>query len=70
MAHMFAVGQAVTLVRRVLRTAAEGDYQIVRLMPDQPGGPQYRIKSVQEKHERMVSEDDLTLSTAPVSVFR
>ena len=70
MAHMFAVGQAVTLAPRVLRTAAEGDYEIIRLLPALPGGPQYRIKSVKEKHERVVLEDELTLSTEPVSIFR
>ena len=64
MAHKFAVGQAVDLVPRILRAAAPGRYEVCRLMPESDrdaGDPSYRIKSIDEKHERVVFESDLTL---------
>ncbi len=70
MAHMFTVGQAVTLAPRVLRSAVDGDYEITRLLPVLPDGPQYRIKSTKEKHERVVLEDELTPAQSPESIFR
>jgi hypothetical protein len=63
--HKFAVGQHVDLVPRVLRSAAGGSYEIRHLMPSvdgDPGDPRYRIKSRDEKHERVVAESELTLS--------
>jgi hypothetical protein len=71
-AHKFTVGQIVTLMPRVLRSAAAGDYEIRHLMPttdaDQDN-PSYRIKSLAEKHERVVPESELTLATGAASVF-
>ena len=66
MGHKFSVGQAVDLVPRILRAAAPGQYEIRQLMPvsdRDTGDPSYRIKSIDEKHERVVFESDLTLST-------
>ena len=65
MSHKFAVGQAVDLVPRILRAAAGGQYEVRQLMPASDrdaGDPSYRIKSLEEKHERVVFESDLTLS--------
>lgn len=65
MSHKFSVGQAVDLVPRMLRAAARGQYEVRYLMPASDrdaGDPSYRIKSVEEKHERVVFESDLTLS--------
>jgi hypothetical protein len=62
--HKFSVGQAVDLVPSTLR-AAPGQYEVRKLMPQSdrdPGDPSYRIKSIDEKHERVVFESDLTLS--------
>jgi hypothetical protein len=53
----------------VQRSAAKGTYAIVQLVPADARDPQYRIKSTSEKHERVVGQADLTLSTQPVSVF-
>jgi hypothetical protein len=41
------------------KSAADGDYRIVRQLPDNGGEQQYRIKSVREPHERVVKESDL-----------
>jgi hypothetical protein len=68
-AHKFNTGQTVELGPRLLRSSAPGPYEIRHLVPASdrdPGDPCYRIKSITEKHERVVRESDLTLS---VSVF-
>jgi hypothetical protein len=60
--HKFSVGQAVVLVPRVLQPAAPGEYEVLRLMPAgdrDPDDPSYRIKSIDEKHERVAAESDL-----------
>jgi hypothetical protein len=49
----------VHLVRSSLRSAADGEFKIVRSLPDDGGETQYRIKSVREPHERVVKESDL-----------
>src|SRR6185369_1590822 len=61
--HKFSVGQAVVLVPRVLQPAAPGEYEVRQLMPagERDGDdPSYRIKSIDEKHERVAAESDLT----------
>ena len=61
MPPQFQIGQTVRLARGLLyRNAADGDYRIVRQLPDNGGEPQYRIKSDREPHERVVKEGDLT----------
>ncbi len=60
-AHKFRVGQIVDLVPTTFRPAADGHYEIVALRPTSGENPQYRIKSKDEVHERVVSESDLVL---------
>jgi hypothetical protein len=65
LSHKFTVGQVVDLAPRLLQAAASGRYEVCRLMPmldRDPTDPVYRIKSIEEKHERVASESDLTLS--------
>ena len=72
MPHKFSVGQVVDLVPRVLRAAAPGQYEVRRLMPASDrdaGDPSYQIKSIDEKHERVVFESDLTLSPRSGGLF-
>jgi hypothetical protein len=67
MVHKFKVGQIVELEPSVLRSLAMGPYEIRHLTPSSdrdPGDPRYRIKSIAEKHERVASESELTLSVA------
>ena len=60
MSNLFRSGQTVRLVRNLsLRAAATGEFKIVRAMPDNGGETQYRIKSAQEPHDRVVKESDL-----------
>jgi hypothetical protein len=70
--HKFNIGQSVDLELTMLRQAALGAYEIVHLVPapdGSPENPRYRIKSIAEKHERVASESELTLSQASESVF-
>jgi len=63
--HQFAVGQIVALAPSRFQAAAAGDYEILRLMPASDvstDSPRYRVKSVNERHERVVRESELTLS--------
>ena len=59
--HMFEVGQTVDLVQSTSRPAARGHYEILSLRPAEGGSPQYRIKSRNESHERVVAESDLII---------
>jgi hypothetical protein len=66
MSHKFSVGQVVDLIPRILRAAASGQYEVRQLMPASDrdaGDPSYRIKSIDEKHERVAFESDLTSAT-------
>jgi hypothetical protein len=57
--YKFKVGQTVDLIPSISRFAANGHYQIVSLRPADGENPQYRIKSRDEPHERVVTENDL-----------
>jgi len=57
----FKVGQTVDLIPSISRSAANGHYQIISLRPADGEIPQYRIKSLNETHERIVTENDLML---------
>jgi hypothetical protein len=41
------------------RSAAGGDYEVLRELPESGGEVQYRIKSDREAHERIANESDL-----------
>lgn len=71
MAHKFTVGQTIDLVPSVLRFAAAGSYEILRLMPSSDGeeNPRYRIRSKYEKHDRIVPESDMLLALPPETIF-
>jgi hypothetical protein len=59
MSNQYRPGQTVRLVRSSLRSAADGEFKIVRPLPDDGGETQYRIKSLREPHDRVVKESDL-----------
>ena len=69
MSHKYSVGQLVELAPRLLQAAGHGQYEVRQLMPlldRDPSDPIYRIKSTEEKHERVASESDLTLAALAV----
>jgi hypothetical protein len=60
MTHRFHAGQFVRLRPSMLtRSAAGGDYEVLRELPESGGEVQYRIKSDREAHERIANESDL-----------
>ncbi|MEZ5785035.1 MAG: hypothetical protein R3D62_00785 [Xanthobacteraceae bacterium] len=64
MVHQYQSGQLVRLCRNIRHNAAEGNYEIVRRLPDEGGEQRYRIKSIREPHERVVKESDLERASA------
>jgi hypothetical protein len=70
--HKFKIGQIVDLVPMQLQAAAVGKYEIRQLMPASDidsESPRYRVKSVAEKHERVVPESELSSTMRQDTVF-
>jgi hypothetical protein len=59
--HRYTVGETVYFMpARADRSAATaGSYKITRLMPEEQGDRQYRIKSTSDAHERTAGESQL-----------
>ena len=62
--HRFHIGDIVQLSRSLLRSASGGVYKITKRLPESEsaGEYEYRIKSINELHERVVRESDLEKS--------
>lgn len=52
-AHKFKTGQKVTVTDR------RGQFEIIRLLPETGGRNQYRVRSLADRHERVVVETEL-----------
>ncbi|BCG86331.1 hypothetical protein MesoLj113c_24410 [Mesorhizobium sp. 113-3-9] len=66
--HLFAIGQTVRMKSRgglLLKTAEL--FEIKSRLPVKDGSPQYRIRSDQETHERVTTEDNLEPAGNPVA---
>ncbi|HVI63113.1 MAG TPA: hypothetical protein VM910_11100 [Bradyrhizobium sp.] len=58
--HKFKVGQSVLYTSGPFgRGATSGVYKVTHLLPPQGDDHQYRIKSSDEPHERVVKESEL-----------
>ncbi len=58
--HKFKVGQSVLYTSGPFgRGAASGVYRVTQLLPSEGDDCQYRIKSSDEPHERVVKESEL-----------
>lgn len=58
--HSFAVGQNIEFVPgRFEGSAPSGMYTVVRLLPNDSGDREYRIKNVRDGHERVVRESQI-----------
>jgi len=55
----FKAGQTVTLTPNRAYATPAGRFEIVRLMPDEHGRYQYRIRSIADGHERVALESEL-----------
>ena len=60
--HKYKTGQ---LVDYLGRERASGAYQITQLLPPDDEAFQYRIKNVNEPHERVAKENELRRPSAP-----
>jgi hypothetical protein len=58
-AHKFHVGEIVHLSPFISRNVPGGSYEVVKQLPERNGEFQYRIKSVNEPHERVAGESEL-----------
>ena len=58
--HKFRIGQTVYFTSRPIgHMAADGAYQVVKLLPSDGEDYQYRIKSASEAFERVAKESQL-----------
>jgi hypothetical protein len=58
--HRYSVGQTVLLTQSFLLAASRGEvYTITAILPERDNSPQYRIRSDDERHERVTTEDAL-----------
>lgn len=57
--HKFKVNQSVELVARDLQVNTSRRFAIVRPLPTENGVLQYRIKSLTDGRERVVTESEL-----------
>jgi hypothetical protein len=58
-AHKFKTGQRVTVAPNRVAGMRGGAFTVVRLLPEERGIHQYRIKSTMDGHERVVMESEL-----------
>jgi hypothetical protein len=66
--HRFAVGQTVHLATKFgLSPRTAETYVITRLLPPRDELPQYRIRSEEERHERVTTEDLLEPVEQPIT---
>ncbi len=59
LSHKFHVGQLVHIAPAISRNVPGGSYEIIKKMPESSGEFEYRIKSMNEPHERVVRESEL-----------
>ncbi len=58
--HRFRVGETLQFTPSAFdRSAVRGLYEVVRLLPAESLGHQYRVRCVADGHERVVSESQL-----------
>ena len=57
--HKFHVGQLVQLTPTISRNVPGGSYEITKKLPERSGEFEYRIKSMNEPHERVARESEL-----------
>lgn len=59
--HKFKVGRTVRFTPGPMHAGGRGGtYKITRLLPPSGDDNQYRIQSIDDGHERVVKEDELT----------
>jgi len=59
--HKFKVGQTIILSPAIARNLPGGMYEITKQLPKSDGEYEYRIKSINEPHERVMREIQLLI---------
>ena len=57
--HKFHIGQLVQVAPAISRNVPGGSYEITKKLPESRGEFEYRIKSMNEAHERVARESEL-----------
>ncbi|KQZ14711.1 MULTISPECIES: hypothetical protein [unclassified Mesorhizobium] len=66
--HLFAIGQVVRLRGGLGMPSAGADiFHITGTLPPRGGSLQYRIRSDEERHERVTTQDNLELVAMPLA---
>lgn len=66
--HRFAVGQDVEFLPRELHISmGQGAFKVVRLLPNEGTDREYRVRNLQDGHERVVRESQLRAISAASS---
>lgn len=60
MSHKFRTGQKVTLAPARFGADRQGTFEIVRLLPEEHGVYQYRLKSALDGRERVATEEEIS----------
>ena len=58
--HKFQIGQTVFLTPFPIQKILGGAYTVTRKLPERNGEFEYRVKSANEPHERVVAESELS----------
>jgi hypothetical protein len=58
--HKFHVGESVIVRPAISRNVPGGVYEVTKQLPHNGREFEYRIKSANEEHERVVRENELT----------
>ena len=58
--YKFQIGQTVFLTPSLGRNVPGGAYIVTKKLPERDGDFEYRVKSVNEPHERVVGESQLS----------
>ena len=59
LSQKFRIGQLVQLAPAISRNVSGGSYEVTKKLPESRGEFEYRIKSMNEPHERVVRESEL-----------
>ena len=59
LSHKFRIGQLVRLAPAISRNVPGGSYEVIKKLPENRGEFEYRIKSMNEPHDRVVRESEL-----------
>jgi hypothetical protein len=59
LSHKFHTGQLVQLIPSISRNVPGGSFEITKKLPEHDGEYEYRIKSMNEAHERVARESEL-----------